>query len=200
MQPTILDHTPRASFAVPLVPISRSPHVPVTHAVREFHDRVSAAAGAVAAQNTERLRCARGCSACCVDGLTVFRVEAERIADEFAAVLSAEPHPEGACAFLDSHGACRVYEARPYVCRTQGLPLRWFEETDEGVAELRDICDLNDDGALASLPAAACWLIGPAEGELAALQSSEYGTLDRVLLRDLFRQDRGRAGTSGHTR
>ena len=34
--------------------------------------------------------------------------------------------PEGACAFLDGEGGCRVYPDRPYVCRTQGLPLRWI--------------------------------------------------------------------------
>ena len=42
-------------------------------------------------------------------------------------VLRSEPHPPGACAMLDADGACRVYAARPYVCRTQGLPLRWAE-------------------------------------------------------------------------
>ena len=31
------------------------------------------------------------------------------------------------------------------VCRTQGLPLRFIEETDDGLAEFRDICPLNDD-------------------------------------------------------
>jgi hypothetical protein len=80
-----------------------------------------------------RTQCRNGCASCCVDDLTVFAVEAEAIQRGFGELLrEGTPHVEGACAFLDEAGGCRVYAQRPYVCRTQGLPLRWLEETTTG--------------------------------------------------------------------
>jgi hypothetical protein len=104
-------------------------------------------------------------------------------------LLGGDPHPKGGCAFLDQEGACRIYEHRPYVCRTQGLPLRWIEQYPDGTtAELRDICPLNDQGRpVESLPASECWAIGPFEGNLARLQARvDGGPPYRVLLRSLF--------------
>jgi hypothetical protein len=143
-------------------------------------------------QHRERLQCRRGCSACCVDDLTVFEIEATRIRHAFPELLAnGEPRAPGACAFLDEHGACRVYAARPYVCRTQGLPLRWIDDDDDGaLVERRDICELNDPGpALVELKAEQCWTIGPAEAKLATLQQQHFGDLERVGLRALFEHD-----------
>jgi uncharacterized protein len=122
----------------------------------------------------------------------VFEVEADRIRRSAAELLeSGEPHPEGACAFLDTEGACRIYEHRPYVCRTQGLPLRWLEEDEETgeIHDRRDICPLNAEGPpLASLDQPDCWTIGPAEERLAALQQDLGPSAARVELRALFRR------------
>jgi hypothetical protein len=160
--------------------------------LRDLHDEVDARAGALARRHAGRLRCGRGCSACCLDDLTVFEVEAERIRRAHADLLvGGEPHPRGACAFLDAEGACRVYAERPYVCRTQGLPLRWLAETESGErVEQRDICPLNEPGPpLAELPEDACWSLGEVEGRLAALQAAhDGGALRRVPLRSLFRR------------
>ena len=145
--------------------------------------------------HAERLQCRVGCASCCVDDLTVFEIEADAIRDRHAAMLSTEaPHPEGACAFLDASLGCRVYGERPYVCRTQGLPLRWVEEeqvadgdSDVALVELRDICPLNEEGEpIESLPADACWELGPTEAELARLQMRGGHGSGRVRLRDLF--------------
>ncbi|MBN1944768.1 MAG: YkgJ family cysteine cluster protein [Bradymonadales bacterium] len=137
-----------------------------------------------------RLLCRRGCHACCADELTVFEVEAESIRQHTASLLETElPHPTGHCAFLDGEGACRIYSHRPYVCRTQGLPLRWFQESDTGaLVEYRDICPLNDGAPpLEELPESACWLIGPFEARLAGLQRLlDGGALRRLPLRSLF--------------
>ncbi len=138
-----------------------------------------------------RLQCREGCSNCCVDEITVFEVEADRIRRRHTELLrSGRPHPEGACAFLDSHGSCRIYEDRPYVCRTQGLPLRWTGTDGRGSPiEMRDICPLNDldDTPLETLAASDCWTIGPFEGRLAQMQANTTaGRIPRVHLRDLF--------------
>lgn len=139
---------------------------------------------------SRRLRCRRGCKSCCVDDITVFQVEAEYIRYHHTdLLLSASPHPPGMCPFLDGEGGCRIYENRPYVCRTQGYPLRWLEEDDAaGVVEMRDICPLNDEGeAIEELDEEECWTIGPFEGRLASLQfEADGGRMTRVRLRDLF--------------
>lgn len=159
--------------------------------LRKLHQDVDREAVTVAAAHGTRLQCRLGCSSCCVDEITVFEVEAQRILEAHADWLAeAEPHPPGACAFLDDQGACRIYDERPYVCRTQGLPLRWIDE-DEGGAfvERRDICPLNDESGppIEELHPEACWTIGPIEAQLATLQARLGGRdLRRIALRDLF--------------
>lgn len=148
----------------------------------------------LAAVHGARLRCRAGCSRCCVDGTTVFAIEAARIRNRRAALLRDEgPRPRGACAFLDVAGRCRIYADRPYVCRTQGLPLRWTEERGGGgEAELRDICPLNDPGTpVEELAPEECWTIGPFEERL-ALADIAFDGGGRVALRSLFAGVRGR--------
>ena len=154
----------------------------------DLHDEVARSAGTLEGRHVDRLRCGRGCRDCCVDGITVFEVEAERIRRHHASLLrEGRPHPPGACAFLDPDGACRVYADRPYVCRTQGLPLRWLVRNEAGpTVEYRDICPLNDDPAspLEELGSDECWTLGPVEGRLATLQRELGGEpLRRIGLR-----------------
>jgi Fe-S-cluster containining protein len=151
-----------------------------------LHAAVDERAAELAALHGARLQCKRGCSACCVDAITVFEVEAERIRAHHEQLLArGAPHAAGACAFLDAEGACRVYADRPYVCRTQGLPLRWIDE--ERGAELRDICPLNESGApIEQLPESSCWTLGETEARLAELQRAFGRDGERVALRALF--------------
>lgn len=157
----------------------------------ELYSQVDADARLIAAEHGARLQCRRGCSQCCVDGLTVFDIEAENIRSHHPQLLAIEsPHPLGRCAFLDEEGGCRIYPDRPYVCRTQGLPLRWIDETvDLEFVELRDICPLNDEGTpIEELAESECWTIGPVEERLAKLQAEfGHGEMPRVPLRDLFK-------------
>ncbi len=139
--------------------------------------------------NADRMHCKAGCHDCCIDNITVYEAEADYIRHYHADVLAQSPHPKGACAFLDKRGMCRIYEHRPYVCRTQGLPLRWVEyESDGRMVEFRDICPLNSEGTpVELLPDDHCWDIGPFEQKLADIQMQlRFGNLKRVRLRDLF--------------
>ncbi len=157
-------------------------------ATAALHREIDGATRRLNVLHAARLECRKGCSACCVDGLTVFEVEADSIRRRHAALLaSGSPHAEGACAFLDAEGGCRIYADRPYVCRTQGLPLRWIDERDDGAVELRDICALNEAGEpLEELTADACWTLGPFEERLAKLQLTTGTGPSRIHLRDLF--------------
>jgi uncharacterized protein len=124
-----------------------------------------------------------------VDDLSVFEVEADLIRESHGHLLShGIPHASSGCAFLSDDGSCRIYDQRPYVCRTQGLPLRWMLDAQ---TEQRDICPLNEEGAVAEdslelLHADDCWTLGPFETRLASLELSRIIPRVRVLLRSLF--------------
>jgi hypothetical protein len=157
--------------------------------VARLHGVVDELVAPIVAGHGTRLRCRSGCNDCCTDGLTVFAVEAAVIARHHGELLAhGTPHPEGACAFLDNAGACRIYAQRPYVCRTQGLPLRWLEQDEDGPVEVRDICPLNLEGpGLEELSADECWTLGPIEERLGARQAAaDGGRAERVALRSLF--------------
>jgi Fe-S-cluster containining protein len=161
----------------------------VSGQLKELYSRIDAETARLGEIHGARLNCRRGCAGCCVDEITVFEVEAENISANHADLLAAgEPHETGKCAFLNDQGSCRIYESRPYVCRTQGLPLRWLEEIDEEIYELRDICPLNDvSEPIEELDENLCWTIGEAEENLAAIQfQKDGGEMRRVGLRDLF--------------
>lgn len=82
--------------------------------------------------------CRAGCSACCHAQLTVCDVEAalareslraldEAARDRLAARLTEPRADRDPCVMLELDGRCAIYEGRPLVCRTQGLPLRYPE-------------------------------------------------------------------------
>lgn len=166
--------------------------------VTALHAAIDVDARRLHVLHAERLQCKRGCAACCVDELSVSAVEAAQIRRHHATLLATgTPHAAGACAFLDDAGACRIYAVRPYVCRTQGLPLRWLDAdtddvddgADEALLEFRDICPLNEPGEpLELLPAEDCWTLGPIEERLARLQQASGLPPERIPLRSLFAQ------------
>ncbi len=75
------------------------------------------------------MECDAGCSDCCQAGLTVTGVEAAAIRAHLAELDDAAREalrtaPRTGCAALDAEGRCRIYAARPLVCRTHGVPVR----------------------------------------------------------------------------
>jgi hypothetical protein len=103
---------------------------------RELTGKVDAFFARVEARHGDDMRCAVGCTACCHTRLTVTGIEAAAIvaavdamSDDRRAVLAAtarlpnDDH-DPRCAALDADGACLVYEARPVVCRSHGVPVR----------------------------------------------------------------------------
>ncbi len=161
--------------------------------LQKLHNEVDVQVGSLEKQLGDMLKCGKGCSECCIDDLTVFEIEAENIRkfhSDF--LLGSDPAPEGVCAFQDANGACRIYEHRPYVCRTQGLPLRWMDYDDyDDLVEMRDICPVNDaEKSVLKLEQGQVWAIGPFEERLAKLQVElDGGKLNRIPLRSLFNKD-----------
>lgn len=162
--------------------------------IEKYHRDVDSALRPLNWEHEKQLECKQGCSDCCQDELTIFEVEATVIKAHYPELLAqGTPHAPGMCAFLDDSGGCRIYEHRPYVCRSQGLPLRWIDEDEAGeLGEYRDICPKNDaPNFLESLPVESCWTLGPAEEALQQVQveNQEPGTEPkRLMLRDLFEQ------------
>jgi hypothetical protein len=117
------------------------------------------------------LACGPGCAACCPADLTVLELEAAWIRRAVGEGLRGQAPASGGCAFLDEAERCRIYPHRPYVCRTQGLPLRWFEEDEHGeILESRDVCEKSAATlVLGELGATELWLLGPYEARLVEL-------------------------------
>lgn len=114
----------------------------------------------ISERHADEISCRSGCHSCCLPGLSIFPVEADAIVEHlnqvgWQDVLANEekaPHGANRCSFLNNRGACSIYEVRPVICRTHGLPMR--VKTDEGPK--RDSCPLNyQNSGLAALPDAS---------------------------------------------
>lgn len=95
----------------------------LTRKVDAFFVRVEARHGA-------DMQCATGCSDCCHVRLTVTSVEAAAVRAHVEAMpvdqrrALAATQGRDRCAALDAAGRCRIYDARPLVCRSHGVPIR----------------------------------------------------------------------------
>src|SRR5215471_16429049 len=89
------------------------------------------------------LMCRKGCDLCCQRKFTVSAIEGYHIATLFhqlpAAVQRAVRKRKQSCTFLIK-GACSVYESRPIICRTYGLPSLHRNQQAEGEISW---CELN---------------------------------------------------------
>ncbi len=115
----------------------------------ELTDRIDAFFARVAARHAADLRCAAGCDACCRTRLTVTGVEAAAIrawaaarsdAERAAIATAARTDDPTRCAALDDGGRCRIYDARPLVCRSHGVPVRMRDARSLPVVHS---CELN---------------------------------------------------------
>lgn len=130
-----------------------------------------------------RYQCKNGCSRCCHTDISVFEIEKNNIALWFES-LSVEqknelkmkweqPRTEGACAFL-RNDSCTIYEARPLICRTQGLAML-FQEDEQPYL---DICPLNES-ALEDIEENEILNLDLLNSILAQLEQKDAGCTDR---------------------
>jgi len=103
--------------------------------------------------------CQQGCSRCCYVDLSVFEIEANAITNWFQNLPSDQQaklkeqwkkptlikenffqQNTSACPFLKEE-SCTIYEVRPLICRSQGLPLTF--KLDQ--SWMQDLCPLNID-------------------------------------------------------
>lgn len=168
-----------------------------------LHRNASSFFNRVQEKYPEDMQCRKGCDLCCHVDLSVFGVEAEKILMWFNCLSDNERirlrglwkkrQLEGAsyggfkqlpCPFLYD-GACTIYEARPLICRTHGVPLKRMEGERQEV----DCCSLNFE----NLPPCEDWIDqdrlntllslchSQRQGHFKAKENSE----ERLLLRSL---------------
>jgi Fe-S-cluster containining protein len=114
---------------------------------QQLADKVDAFGERVDARYPNALTCHAGCSQCCLVHLTVLPLEFERIEAAVLALPAADQEALSArvragkadprCPLLDDSGQCRVYAARPMICRSHGLPI------SVGDPQVWDVCPLN---------------------------------------------------------
>ena len=116
--------------------------------------------GEIAKRQSAHMRCGSGCSTCCMHGLTITAIEAtnirERLREDEAmrkrVLANAGRGGPMGCEFLDEQGACTIYDVRPVVCRSHGVPLVVKLDSSATTA-WRQYCPLNFEGVdVESLP------------------------------------------------
>lgn len=93
-------------------------------------------------EHSKHMLCKKGCDMCCID-YSIFPIEFHFILNDFKEnkmnFKSLNKLEENVCVFLKNH-ACTMYEQRPIICRTHGLPLLFMNDSSEW--EL-SACELN---------------------------------------------------------
>ncbi len=114
---------------------------------RQLLNRIDALCSAIQASLGDQIICSEGCSSCCTS-ITLFPVEAaalrsaleqmpERDAETILDHVDRQRDGER-CPLLSNH-RCLLYNARPIICRTHGLPIIYTEDN----LRKSDCCPLN---------------------------------------------------------
>lgn len=156
------------------------------------------------ARYPEGITCHTGCADCCQRRFSVTGLEASALAEALAA-LPAERRRElgrraragdlGVCPALDGDGRCALYAARPAICRSHGLPIRFSAPPAQPGARslpVIDACPRNFVGQeLASVEPSAVLdqtTLSTVLGALDAAHAAELGRArgERVEIADLL--------------
>lgn len=100
----------------------------------------------VASLHGATIHCRPGCSGCCRP-FSIFAIEAQCLGQAVEALLrSGQDLQVGGCEVcaLLVDGRCAVYEVRPLICRTQGLPIGYIDH-ERSLVEV-SACGLNFPG------------------------------------------------------
>ena len=114
---------------------------------RQLTARIDALCNTITAALGEQITCSAGCSSCCT-AITVFPVEAAAIREALKnlpdqqseeIIRHVSDHADDERCPLLLHHRCLLYEARPIICRTHGLPIIYTVEDQHK----SDCCPLN---------------------------------------------------------
>lgn len=137
-------------------------------------------------------QCRRGCDGCCHRRFGVFAIEAARVRAALRSLARRDPavrrrvreqadasaHADRCPMLVD--GACAVYDERPLICRSHGLPVK------HGPGAI-DWCPLNFTDT--SPPAASVLDLEAVNRPLAVMATMFDGAGERIALAQLARED-----------
>lgn len=93
--------------------------------------------------HSEHTQCKKGCSSCCMNFCLLpveFHFILEHLKDELVELNRSAENDQ--CVFLVNN-ACSIYQYRPIICRSHGLPILFMD--DEGENWNLSFCPLNFD-------------------------------------------------------
>ena len=142
--------------------------------------KISATFADIAHRQGSQMACKNGCNSCCLPGLSVSPVEFEfikeylaRTPDLLTKFLSLElmnTQKKTRCSFLDEQGSCAIYEARPIICMSHGVPIKF----KTGAQLDRSVCHLNFKDGLSELPESTFLNIDLINSILALINAKDY--------------------------
>lgn len=121
----------------------------------QLRRRVDAHFDAALARSPSAFQCGPGCEACCHVRIGVFAIEAAPIRDALTELAIRDPqlrtrvrdqaddpaHADRCALLID--GRCAVYDVRPLICRSHGLPIAADPVATSGNSLTIDHCPLN---------------------------------------------------------
>lgn len=164
-------------------------------ALVQLRRRVDDHFAAALARTPASFECRAGCSQCCGVRFGVFAVEATRVAAALTRLAHDDPRlrarvraqaddpRHGACALLVD-GRCSVYDERPLICRSHGLPVQRVADSGERVVE---VCALNFTESVP--PPASVLVLEAVNAPLGVLARMWDGQGERVELAALARAE-----------
>ena len=165
------------------------------HALVQLRLRVDHHFAAATARTPEAFSCREGCSRCCGVRFGVFAVEADRIAAALVELGRRDPElrarvrkqaddaAHGACALLVDD-RCTVYDERPLICRSHGVPVQ--QRDDDGTTRV-EVCPLNFVGR--EPPRASVLVLDALNAPLGVLARMWDGSGERIELAALARAE-----------
>lgn len=105
---------------------------------QQFISQVDELTEKLSALHKDHMQCRKGCDLCCMN-YRIFPVEYHAIQQSLQdnPVQTTESNDDS-CIFLKDH-ACQIYEHRPFICRTHGLPLLYLNDEQWELSA----CELN---------------------------------------------------------
>ncbi len=102
-------------------------YMEISHLYQTLVLQIEALCGYIKKIHGDSIVCRAGCDECCVN-FTIGAGEFAALKDKILTLPECSGNKDrGSCFFLNG-GLCSIYENRPVICRTHGLPVRFADD------------------------------------------------------------------------